>query len=632
MMYGAQWIDNQFAGTFTITEVRPPLNAPDLNAGYFEIEVEETNGLRAVSPGSVPPTNIPPVYYSYTLVQATNNDVVFMLARKAVPNNKVRYALAYEPGDYLKIYLPATTTVVSREIPGGAFLHIGQSALTFNVTAGNAQAGYDLSQGKEITEIKFVSDISGSLQNAFFFIPYEFGYYGFWIDVDNTSAMPPPAMLLVANQYQVIEIESNDTASAIAGIASSVIAGTGYWTTSVSLDTIITTDVDAGPRAPDANLGGSPFTVTVIQQGRWVYNNLTPEEWNQKIVVISDIAFGFYQRGYDINAIGGTATFSTPIRSVGIDNVHREQFFTTVVCSSPHNLAWYFSPYGVPVSDDTAAISVDIIETDSSLPEDQWSGPYSTDATKNYTLTTHYSTTREPITAGETLTSIQINGTLPNEPGLFMLDLNRDNEDGPFRYIAVQALNSPPSVNIISASQNNFLITVTTVAPHSLLVDSQVIISGTMTAMDGQYQIISTPSPTIFVAQSGTPAILFSATGIVTAVVNGQRSVVLLDPSNLYTKNHEAGADITVISSPDAYTPSPDGLDYPLYVTGTAQGRVYAQEIIDSIVALGIKLEIVVVFPSKIGLGNQGGSDSKLDPPTSEIVYVYGQDDYYGVD
>lgn len=629
MMYGAMWEQNGFSGTYDIVNVLPASSSPNLDAGYFEIVVEETGGLSAVQAGATPPPNAPPVYYSYTLIQATNFDVMFMLPKKSVPNNKTRYALAYEPGDYLKIYLPATTSIISRELPGGAYMHVGQSSLTFDVSAGNASPGFNAALGHEITEVLCVEDVGGSLQDTFFFIPYEYGYYGFWVDVDNTTITPPAAMLLIANQYSQIEIVSGSTASVVASAVQAVINATGYWSTTIATDTVTATDLTAGPRTPDANEGGTPFTITTLQQGQWVYNDLSSAEWNQKIIVISDYAFSFRQNGYDMTAIGGEATFSTPVRSAAINSVHREQFMTTVICSEPHLIQSYIDPFGTRVTDDTCSITVDIIDTDSQDPADQWPGPYATDAQDNYTLTTHYAFTREAISAGATLTSIQINGTLPNENGLFMLNLDQDNEEGPFRYIAVQPLNSPPSVPILSASQNGFLITVTTIGPHGLLVNSQVTISGTLTAMDGTYQVVSTPSPTIFVCQSGTPAILTSSQGYALSVVDGARSIVLLDPSNQYTKNHQAGSDITQLSSADAYTPSEDGLDFPMYTTGTAQGRIYAQEVIDAITALGIKMEIKIIYPSGIGLGNQGGSDSVFDPPTSEVVYIWGSDTFY---
>jgi hypothetical protein len=84
---------------------------------------------------------------------------------------------------------------------------------------------------------------------------------------------------------------------------------------------------------------------------------------------------------------------------------------------------------------------------------------------------------------------------------------------------------------------------------------------------------------------------------------------------------------VTLLSDTKAYEPRPDGSDYGVYLTGTADGRNFAQELIESITAAGINLQIIIIYPSDIGLGNEGGSDSILKPPTSDKVNVWGGDE-----
>jgi hypothetical protein len=50
------------------------------------------------------------------------------------------------------------------------------------------------------------------------------------------------------------------------------------------------------------------------------------------------------------------------------------------------------------------------------------------------------------------------------------------------------------------------------------------------------------------------------------------------------------------------YLPTTDGSDYPTYVTGTDEGQVQAQALIQSLTASGIFLNIVIVYPAGVGL------------------------------
>ena len=60
-----------------------------------------------------------------------------------------------------------------------------------------------------------------------------------------------------------------------------------------------------------------------------------------------------------------------------------------------------------------------------------------------------------------------------------------------------------------------------------------------------------------------------------------------------------------------------DGSYYQGYLTDTASGRAYAQNLIDTIVAAGITVIYTILYPDDIGLGKWG-------TPYSEVTYVYG--------
>ena len=76
--------------------------------------------------------NTPGNTYSYTVNQVVYDDLKFFLAQKNTPYSRKRYALAFEPSaNLLKIYLPATTTILERDLN----MAIGIAAGYVNVIA-----------------------------------------------------------------------------------------------------------------------------------------------------------------------------------------------------------------------------------------------------------------------------------------------------------------------------------------------------------------------------------------------------------------------------------------------------------------------------------------------------------------
>lgn len=631
MIYGTNFKNFELEGTFTITDVRPAITSPDLNAGWFEIDNPSFAGLKSTQAGQLPAANVPPdTYFSFNPIQLSNNDLVFMLAKRSLPNSKARYALAYETsGRKLKVYLPATTGVVARGLPGGSYLHIGKDADSFDGSSGNSQAGIDPVNGKEVTEVVFEGDTAGSLGGKFLFLPYSGGQVGVWYSIAGSPAAPPTEIALYANTDVQIDLALNDIASAVATKTKTQLDLTGFFDSIVIAgDGFTTTITDAvpGPRDPDAIAATVPFDINVLQQGQYIYNDLPDSTFNQKMRIISDKAVRFAQAGYDLSGTGGTASFDgNP--AIAIRRIYRENFQTTLVLDEPHNLNSYEGPKGGTITDSVVTINASGVEVDPVPPNDAWPGPYAVDPTANYTLRSEYVTTRERIFAGSALSTILVDGVLPQGPGDFWVDLGKDTEEGPFRYIGVQSSSDPITVNIASIAQNNFAVTITTTDPHGAIPGSKIQVSGT-TNFDGIYTVDSTPNANTIKVTSGISQTTSEVTGTVSVVIDGLRSTITLDPSNQFLYNHTIGADITLLSSRDAYEPAKDGTDYPFYITGTAQGRIFAEEVIQQVTALGILLDIVIVYPSDQGLGNQGGSDDYDEPPTSDKVYVWGGDDF----
>lgn len=84
------------------------------------------------------------------------------------------------------------------------------------------------------------------------------------------------------------------------------------------------------------------------------------------------------------------------------------------------------------------------------------------------------------------------------------------------------------------------------------------------------------------------------------AVIDGgdtATSQIILDPAYRFLKTHETGAQVQFVHELAPYTPTVDGSDYPVYITGTAQARNTLFKLMESLVASGVFLEPDVQLP-----------------------------------
>lgn len=82
---------------------------------------------------------------------------------------------------------------------------------------------------------------------------------------------------------------------------------------------------------------------------------------------------------------------------------------------------------------------------------------------------------------------------------------------------------------------------------------------------------------------------------------------LLLDPSYKFQKTHAAGSDVTLLKDRKPYKPKVDGSDYATYLTGTINGRIEAQKLIETLKAAGIFLNVIIVYPKGPGLHDVEG-------------------------
>ena len=345
---------------------------------------------------------------------------------------------------------------------------------------------------------------------------------------------------------------------------------------------------------------------------------------SRQVEVVNPYTLRYSQPGYDNEGRGGFILYdSNVIRQ--IDYIHREMFQTTIICSEPHGIVGVAGPDGVSRTGKIILVNVEDVDADD--PDNPFLGPYIWDNGVRYTLTNKIVQTREAILGGESKNTLIVSGDLPDQEGFLYFNLNTDAEEGPVKYFSSQVASSNIISDIISISQTALNITVITKQPHGALVGNSVQISGTSN-FNGVYNVTNVVGTnTMVLAATAAQTAVELNTGTATLLIGDAISTVLLDPSYTFRNGQPAGSDATLLSDTQAYTPIVDGRDYNFYITGTAEARVYGQRVIESILASGIGVEIIILYPSDRGLGNAQGSDSFADPPASDKIYVWGPDD-----
>lgn len=98
-------------------------------------------------------------------------------------------------------------------------------------------------------------------------------------------------------------------------------------------------------------------------------------------------------------------------------------------------------------------------------------------------------------------------------------------------------------------------------------------------------------------------------------------NTLLISPAYTLQNSHVIGESVFLVSLRAQAPITQDGLDYPFYLTDEVGGRVYAEELINEVVAAGITVIFHIIYPGDIGLGKWGTQ-------YSEISIVYGENQY----
>jgi len=109
--------------------------------------------------------------------------------------------------------------------------------------------------------------------------------------------------------------------------------------------------------------------------------------------------------------------------------------------------------------------------------------------------------------------------------------------------------------------------------------------------------------------------------GPVPYIATPSDNTLLLSPAYTLQNSHVIGEEVSLVSLRSQAVITQDGLDYPFYLTDEVGGRVYAEELVNTVVAAGITVVFNIIYPGDIGLG-------KFGTKYSEISIVYGENQY----
>jgi len=123
--------------------------------------------------------------------------------------------------------------------------------------------------GPEITRVVCRADVADDLNGTFFYVYGNGGKTSVWIDTDNSGApASDPSIPLAAQNIEVTEIETNDSAEAVAIAVGEAVGDHADFTTSVEGDTVfITTTTTAAFTDASDSLVPTGFEISVDQQG-----------------------------------------------------------------------------------------------------------------------------------------------------------------------------------------------------------------------------------------------------------------------------------------------------------------------------------------------------------------------------
>lgn len=106
--------------------------------------------------------------------------------------------------------------------------------------------------------------------------------------------------------------------------------------------------------------------------------------------------------------------------------------------------------------------------------------------------------------------------------------------------------------------------------------------------------------------------------GPVPYIARPSSNSILINPSYRFENIHNVGTNISLVSQNFAFDVDKDGSDTPFYTTDVVSGRIFAEDLVNSVTATGITVVITILYPDDIGL-------EKWNTPNSGKFKVWGE-------
>ncbi len=180
------------------------------------------------------------------------------------------------------------------------------------------------------------------------------------------------------------------------------------------------------------------------------------------------------------------------------------------------------------------------------------------------TLTIAYTGSENIVASGPLGSNISLE---PNQPGPYIYDPTQGFTLGAVNTYLAQELDGTKSRVVQVGSSANF--------PNS---QGYIILAYGTELQEGPIPYINTPST----------------------------DTILLSPGYIIQNVFPEGTTVSLVPQDSPVTLAADGSDYEFFLTDSVVGRIYAQDIIESVVATGINVVVTIVYPADTGLGKQG--------------------------
>jgi hypothetical protein len=310
--------------------------------------------------------------------------------------------------------------------------------------------------------------------------------------------------------------------------------------------------------------------------GTWGSNSVDAE----RLIVINDYSFSFPQDSGDLLAFGGEIT-----GGIKIDYIRRENGRSVVVCKTPHGLTTIGSATYPAFSSANSYVTGDIVDYNGFLYQSIQNNPAVSQNPTNLSFWAKY--TDDTKKSNDTV-------TITNVPEI--ADAGQFN--GPYMY--------EPSAQYTIAKKSATL--------------QQAIKPG------DSYRILQVSSTDGIPDQAGYIMLDLNQDTEEAPIpyVGVLKNALILSPAYKFKNAHSIGDDVSYLSD-NKMNLSTDGSDYPSYLTGVASARTYCQDIIDQVVALGIQLEIVIIYPDGTGYGYGLLPTDGSDYRSNDLIYIYGE-------